>query len=194
MISGLKIGSAIHYANEPMIIAMLFLVRFITVNPLPRSAVEHTLVKIAAATFWICFLGAALITSFELYMDEIPVNAHEQYEIDTIVFLESAVQDQPDTYIYSLARRVNINNVLFDQILFPHPEISRLNHARGLVNYSLIEELLETGQLAYIVVRTGEPLPTNIYGSPVDSSTFVLVKQGDLIDVYLNERAIPPHR
>jgi hypothetical protein len=186
MISGLKIGSAIHYANEPMIIAMLFLVRFITVNPLPRSAVEHTLVKIAAATFWICFLGAALITSFALYMDEIPVNAHEQYEIDTIVFLESAVKEQPDIYIYSSSRRVN--NVLFDQIIIPHPDIARLNHFRGLVNYSLIGELLETGKLAYIVVETGEPLPEYIYANPVDNSAFRLVKQGDDLDVYFNER------
>jgi hypothetical protein len=193
MLAGLKVGSAIHYANEPMIIAILFLVRFAVTLPLSNALVQHSWLKIIGATYWVLFLVSVLVTTGVQYRDSVLTDADTQYQTEAIQFLSEELQEHPDSFFYTSSNyrlMSPIRNVLFEHSLFPQQLISNASHSRGLVDYSAVEELINSGRLRYLVVQKGQPLPDHIYGTIIDSTDFRLVKQTSRVDIYLNVASI----
>jgi hypothetical protein len=196
MVAGLKVGSAINYANEPMIIALLFLARLLTTTPLPPPLLHHAWIKIPATTYWLFFLAWTLAVFWGQYGRHLSASAQTQAQAETITFLRQEFQNHPDTFFYTPAHHLMrpLCVSLFEQSLFPHQLISDPVFERGIINYApAVQELLKTGRLRYIVVPTDEPLPESLYGAALDRSEFRLVREFPPYDIYVHEPGPQPH-
>lgn len=183
LFAGLKVGSAIHYMNEPMLIALLLLVRFVTIKPFPLALTEHMYIRLVVTIALTCFLAALLVDYGYTYRRNLAfLEPRTEYDTQINDFLQDELRANPDALIFSYHR--SVNNVFFEHVLFPQTEVSRMNYSRNLVDYSGAQSLIDTGRLRYIVVPANRRPAEKLFGIPFDE--LKRVKRTGLLDVYLN--------
>jgi hypothetical protein len=184
LVAGLKFGSAIHYMNESMIIAVLFLARLVLKEESLRAIRHDRVAGIAASVCALVFLSALVVSQFVSYhsvifvRDDVGLGDTERVQAIS-KFIEddsggSALVYSPDRLLIAL---------LHDQIVFPQPDLARVVHRRGVVDYSGVSVLMDSGDLRYVVLPEGTRPPTEIYGNEIGEMERLQTLEG--YEIYL---------
>jgi hypothetical protein len=190
LMAGIKYGSAIHYMNESMIIAVLFLIRLFTIRNTYALINRNTDIKTLFSSYLFLFILVLLAHQTFLYRDvlrrsRIIDRRAPLSRIEISNFFEDELLAHPDALIYTDV--FLIKNLFFDHIIFPQEDLAQLHYSREILTYSKLSDLVEDGTLRYLVTRENFDPPSELYGSKLDG--FELYDSTSTFDIYINTQA-----
>ncbi|MEK6223030.1 MAG: hypothetical protein N2D54_12365, partial [Chloroflexota bacterium] len=179
----------VHSANEPMLIAILFLVRLFTVDQTFSLVSKNRNLKVIFHTFIFLFLTVLITRQFFVYQGKfiyknIIARESPSVDLEMVEFLSSRLSQHPAELIYATDRKVTLT--FYEHALFPQREMNDLNFARGLSTYPKLTPLLESGRLRFIILRKAAPPIKSLYGNNVKK--FKLIKTTAKYKIYRNPK------
>jgi hypothetical protein len=189
LIVGFKIGSAINYMNESMVLSILFLVRLFQVNkivpPYNPNFDRHIILKSLVFLYLLVLIFHQVYTYQSDIRQSRMLNSPEISNQEEIVdFFEEALRVHPGALIYS--NDPLINNIYFPNIIFPQDEVSAYGYFEEQYDYSRISDLINDGTFRYIVLWKDSTFPAEIVGNELTG--FELVESTSAHRIYVNTR------
>ncbi|MCL4249118.1 MAG: hypothetical protein KJ065_13305 [Anaerolineae bacterium] len=180
LISGLKVGSAIHYMTESMIIGSLFVVRSLMISRPLQAFVQRPRVAALSCLIAIIYALALSVNDMLLYSKHYHVDASHAYPAELINFMEAELAQSPEAYFLAWEPRI-LNNVFFKHALFPQYEISLINYALHNEPYAALPQLLQEGRFRYVVMPESVSPPRSVFGESFGELRLIATVSGNNI-------------
>ncbi|MCA9906461.1 MAG: hypothetical protein KC547_21555, partial [Anaerolineae bacterium] len=158
LVSGLKVGSAVHYMTESMLIGSLFVVRSRLISRPLRAFVQRPRVAALICVIAITYALALSVNDLLLYSKHYHVDASHAYPAELIDFMQAELVQSPEAYFLASEPRI-LNNVFFQHALFPQYEVALINYALHNQPYTELPRLLRAGRFRYVVTQDGAAPP-----------------------------------
>jgi hypothetical protein len=188
----LKIGSAIVYVYDSVIVGLIFTGSFY--DYAAGQPWGTRVLRTTTALFLALFLLKSGFHHFRTYgmyklyglVTGADTRDYANYERvhnqqGVIRFMREELKAHPDRLVFSTIR--NVNNHLFDHCALFQYDVAAIAYQRNVFDYRPVRRDVETGRLKYLIVKKGEA-PGQLLGA--DLSGYRLYRSLDGCDVYLN--------
>ena len=162
LVSSLKVGSAINYYSESLIVGVLLVVSCAgAFGALARRL--HVATPLLAVLLVVPAVIQVIRTHYELREHLTASDLQAAYRPVTD-FLRDQLASDPDGLVLTMIIR-SLNLPLFDRIIVPHPDVSNLTYPLGTQDFRDLRRLVNDGTIRYVIA--GRPLtaPLRVYGA-----------------------------